>query len=508
MMKQIAQAWAFATILLLPNYVDLTSGAGDARMRSPVPLTRVALAHLTDILIVAALFFGVLCLLRRLSAWSRIRWALMALLPPLLLARNLDVLPVNMPASLVFAVAMIWVALLAFITLNLPRIYPQLSRFGSSLLTGFAIFAMVMTCQLVRATLWKPGPQSFSSKIPVAGPGKPRLVWILFDELAYQPVFEARDSSLQLPNFDHLRNASTLYTNMTPIAYRTTRVVPSMLLGQQVANVTYTANNKYLVQTKESKSLRQFDPNATVFGTARQYGLTTSITGWYIAYCPVFSGIAADCYWSNEDAQDRGPTSTTASFAENVWLPLRILGEQIFTPRKAWTDVAAWNEKYHAAAVQDLQQHALNTAATSQADILYLHLPAPHPPAVWDRRTHSFAPGGSYLDSLAYTDQLLGEILGMLESQPRWASTTLIVQGDHSWRTQMWRPLPGWSTEDERISRGGVFDPRPVLLIHTPGQQKAETVQAPTSVMHVHDVVEASIQAMHLQSFQPHSSAH
>ena len=49
MVKRAAQAWAFAAILLLPNYIDLASGAGDARMRSPVPLTRIALAHLTDI---------------------------------------------------------------------------------------------------------------------------------------------------------------------------------------------------------------------------------------------------------------------------------------------------------------------------------------------------------------------------------------------------------------------------------------------------------------------------
>ena len=57
MMKRVAQAWAFASILLLPDYADLTSGAGDARMRSPVPLTGIALAQLTDMVIVALLFF-------------------------------------------------------------------------------------------------------------------------------------------------------------------------------------------------------------------------------------------------------------------------------------------------------------------------------------------------------------------------------------------------------------------------------------------------------------------
>ena len=143
-----------------------------------------------------------------------------------------------------------------------------------------------------------------------------------------------------------------------------------------------------------------------------------------------------------------------------------------------------------------LNPSSIPALANSQADIIYLHIPAPHPPAFWDRRTGAFAVGGSYLDSLDYSDRMLGQILDLLQSQPRWASTTLLVQGDHSWRTQMWRPLPGWSAEDERISHGGEWDPRPVLLIHTPGQQNPETVTTPTTLMFVHDFVAGQIQAL------------
>jgi hypothetical protein len=80
-----------------------------------------------------------------------------------------------------------------------------------------------------------------------------------------------------------------------------------------------------------------FDTHGSLLGIARQRGLTTSIVGWYIAYCPIFPGIANDCYWSNEDAQDRGPTLQSASFAANLWFPLRIMAEQALAPRRAWT---------------------------------------------------------------------------------------------------------------------------------------------------------------------------
>jgi arylsulfatase A-like enzyme len=496
MMKKAAQAWAFAAILLLPNYVDLTSSEGDARMRSPVPLTRIALAHLTDMALVALAFAGLMALLRRLHAWPKVRWVLMALLPVLLLARNLDVMPFEVPAIAVVAIGLVWTCALALLLWKAPKVADKLSNAGSSLLAGFAVFALVMTWQLARATLWRPGPQAFATQIAAPGANKPRLVWILFDELAYKPVFEERDPSLALPNLDRLRAESTLYTDMTPIAYRTTRAVPSLLLGQAVTDVEYTTQNQYLVRIGDDSHWKTFDANASLFGMAKQRGLTTSIVGWYVAYCPVFERIATDCYWSNEDAQDRGPTSTSASFAQNVSFPLRILAEQIASPKRAWADVARWNAEGHIVSVENVRDHALKTIANSQADIVFLHLPAPHPPAFWDRKTGKFAAGGSYLDSLDFSDRLLGQILNLLESQPRWAATTLIVQGDHSWRTAMWRPLPGWSAEDERASHGGQWDPRPVLMIHAPGQKNAETVAEPTSVMYVHDAVAANIQAL------------
>jgi hypothetical protein len=495
MIKRFAQAWGFAAILLLPDYIDLTSQAGDARMRVPSPLTRIALAHLTDMLIVGVVFALAMAGLRRLNAWPKIRWCLVALLPALLFVRNLNVFPFDMPDWVVATACLFWFAVVILLVARFPSLAQQMRKAGSTLLTGLAVFALVMTFQLASATTWRPGPQSFATAIPAAPANRPRLVWILFDELAYKYTFETRAPSLHLPNFDRLRGESTLYTDATPIAYRTTHAVPSLMLGRVVTDVEYTSKNEYLVQIDGSQ-WQHFDANASLMGMAKQHGLTTSIVGWYIAYCPVFASVATECYWSNDDAQDRGPTSLDAGFAQNVWFPLRIMVEQFLCPRRAWADVARWNAEGHIASVQDVSRHALATIANSEGDILYLHIPSPHPPAFWDRRTASFAVGGSYLDSLDYTDRLLGQMLDTLEKQPRWPSTMLIVQGDHSWRTEMWRPLPGWSAEDERISHGGQWDPRPLVMIHAPGQQNAATVSAPTSLMFVHDAVAAEIKAI------------
>jgi hypothetical protein len=496
MMRRIAQAWGFAAIVLLPNYVDMTSAAGDARMRVAVPLTRIALAHLTDMLIVTVVFALVMAALRKLKGWPWIRWALMAALPILLFLRNLNVVPFDVPHLAIAGAALLWCTALLFLILKHPGIAAKLGSFSGNVLAGFAVFAVVVAFQLVRAALWRPGPQAFSHPIPAAPANRPRLVWILFDELSYKYAFETRDPSLEMPNFDRFRAQSTLYTDVTPIAYRTTRAVPGLMLGHIVTDVEYTPGNRYLVKTADSPGWQPFDPDASLFGQAQRSGVTTSIIGWYLPYCPIFARVATQCYWSNDDDQDRGPTMLQASYAENVWFPLRVLFETCFWPSRAWDDEARWASESHIDSVKDTSLHALEALSSSQADVIYLHIPAPHPVAFWNRRTAQFAPGGSYIDGLDYCDRLLGQMIDILEKQPRWNSTMIVVQGDHSWRTAMWRPLPGWSAEDERVSHGGEWDPRPLVMIHSPGEQAPQTVAARTSLMIVHDTVAAEIRTI------------
>ncbi len=496
MIKRIAQAWGFAAILLLPGYVDLTSTLGDERMRVPWPLTRLVLAQLVDLAIVGLIFLGLLAVLRGLKAWPQIRWFVLALLPIYLLVCNLRIFPFRVPYAAVAVVAVAWFAILALLIFRVPNIASKLYALGSAVLTGAVVFAFVMTAQLVSAAFWRPGIQAFASSIPAQSAARPRLVWIIFDELAYKPVFEARDPSLDLPNFDRLRLQSTVYSNVTPIGYHTNLVVPGLLSGRIVTSSTFTAKNKLIIRTADDPHWEPFDSAASLFGIASQHGVSTSIVGWYLAYCPTFVGTATECYWSNDDTEDGAPAAINASFADDVWFPLRIVAEQLVAPRVAVADVAHWESLSHVATVKDMSQHALAALANSQADIIYLHMPVPHPPAFWSRRSHNYGVGGSYLDSLDYSDRFLGQILDVLEAEPRWPHTTLILQGDHSWRTRIWRTTPGWSAEDERISNGGQWDPRPLLLIHAAGQANAAIVASPTSLMFVHDFVAAQIQTL------------
>jgi hypothetical protein len=76
-----------------------------------------------------------------------------------------------------------------------------------------------------------------------------------------------------------------------------------------------------------------------------------------------------------------------------------------------------------------------------------------------------------------------------LDGTPLAAKTTIIVCSDHSWRVSMWRSTAVWTKEDEQASRGR-FDPRPVLMIHSPGQQSEQDVTAPFEELRIHEIIE------------------
>jgi hypothetical protein len=66
--------------------------------------------------------------------------------------------------------------------------------------------------------------------------------------------------------------------------------------------------------------------------------------------------------------------------------------------------------------------------------------------------------------------------------------TTVIVCSDHSWRVPLWRPGLDWTREEETASQGR-FDPRPVLMIHFPGQSSEVPITQSFDEIKLHDIL-------------------
>jgi Type I phosphodiesterase / nucleotide pyrophosphatase len=120
---------------------------------------------------------------------------------------------------------------------------------------------------------------------------------------------------------------------------------------------------------------------------------------------------------------------------------------------------------------------------------VFIHLPVPHPPGIYDRAHHAIRDHGTYLDNLVLADESLARLRSVIQSTPAAANTTLIVSSDHSWRTFLWKHSEDWSAEGAHASRGE-FDPRPVLIVSLP-EGDAHVVAEPAGALAVHSILDS-----------------
>jgi arylsulfatase A-like enzyme len=319
------------------------------------------------------------------------------------------------------------------------------------------------------------------------------LVWIIFDELSYDQVFEHRAADLSLPNFDALRNQSTLFTNTQPAGYHTVKIVPSLLTGKIVDGIRYNFHNRLWVHHESESGWAPIDGSQTVFGDAQSAGWRTAAVGWYNPYCAIYRDAIQNCYWTNHDMFD-GLMAQGAPLATNIYTPLEQVVREIKSPARADRHLCSFDVRHRYQTESDLQQHAFQLLHTDQADFVFLHFAVPHSPNIWSRIHNNYTQScdSSYLDNLALADRILGNVVGTLKSSPRWDQTTLIVQGDHSWRIDAWNWLPAWTEEDDAASRN-FFDQRPAVIIHQAAQTQPQTVSSEWPIIRIHDVVERTI---------------
>jgi hypothetical protein len=501
LLTKLAQCIGLSSLILVMNYGDLLGGGADVRMHVPYALRGIAAAQLADIFLLGLLLFAILAPLKRMPrVYPVVRLLLAVLMPPYLLERMRQFLHFALPDDwLLVLLAILWTAVLLVLLVRFNRWYRFVMRIGGAIGIFFFFFACSSILQLLFVMLWKPGPQQHIAAWATGTQpprNHPKIVWIVFDELSFDQLFEHRARNLALPNFDALRDQSTLFTNVQPVGSRTVKVLPSLLTGRGVDDTRFTFANKFQVHYTHVHGWHPLDGSGTVFADAQHAGWRTAAVGWYNPYCTLYAGAIDDCYFMNLDRID-GDMAQRNSFWRNTYAPLQQVVREIKAPARADKDSCNVDVRQRLQTQLDLERHSMQVLQTDQADLIFFHFSVPHSPNVWSRLTDNYTTycDSSYLDNLALADRMLGQMMTTLRNSPRWQDTTVIVQGDHSWRMYLWDWLPAWTDEDDAATRNG-FDPRPALIVHQAGQTTPATNASPWLLLNIHNVVE---QVLHNQ---------
>jgi hypothetical protein len=239
----------------------------------------------------------------------------------------------------------------------------------------------------------------------------------------------------------------------------------------------------------------KFDQQHTIFADAMRDGWTTGVAGWYNPYCHILNNVLDSCYWQTLAYPDM-PPGKTATVVDAMMVPFHAM-QAYFKPANTDSDLEV---RAHTQEYKDITGAADSLIQDESISFAFLHIPIPHPPGIYDRKTGTLGVRGSYIDNLALSDRAVGDFLDAIQKTAAASRTILIVSSDHSWRVPMWRIDPSWTAEDERVS-GGRFDPRPVLIIHFPGDGSDEMRTEPFPELATHDIIVAMLKnEIHSQS--------
>ena len=323
-----------------------------------------------------------------------------------------------------------------------------------------------------------------------------RVIWILFDELSYQQVYERRFPGLALPAFDSLAHESTVFTHVAPEGIYTEEVIPSLLTGWPVDNIRSSSNGQRLsLHNPVTGKWQLFDPHQNIFQDALNAGYSTAVAGWYNPYCRILPQVLDRCFWTLQLPYPGGIVAGQ-SVTTNLWNQIAHRIDSISTllpSRYKVSSGLALETKLHVADYVDLRNAADSMLNDPSADFVFLHMPIPHPHGIYDRHREALTTeSSSYIDNLALADKYLAHVRQLLEQRGEWDTSTIVIMGDHSWRTSfIWSKMEGWTPEDTAASHGAQFDDRPAYLVKLPQQQQGSRMEAPFKAIHTRALLDA-----------------
>jgi Sulfatase len=420
--------------------------------------------------------------------------------------------PIPLWLDLLFAAAAATVLLLACTRRSaflrgLNAAEPVLTAvFSFFALSGVLILAQMLAFAVQAHNLNPPTRLHHQQPQPVsaaaADPPHPRILWILLDELSYQQLYERRYPGLKLPAFDQFAAQATDFTHVVPAGEFTRTVIPTLFTGIPSDRIRVDGRGMLLaLHNPVAHTWQPFDPHQTVFQDALDHGYSTGLAGWYNPYCRILPDVLDSCYWVYHESTP-ARLSPNRLAARNLLRPLRRLGRRVQYvlfrlhlrgPVPAPSSDDRVDIRMHSSDYRHLLAAGDQLLNEPSRNFVFLHLPIPHPYGFYDRRSRSFSTvHTSYLDNLALADLYLAHVRQLLAARNEWDSATVVLMGDHSWRTSfIWQDSDTWTEEDDRASNHGEFDDRPGYLVKLPQQQQPARIDQPFDAVRTRALLDA-----------------
>jgi hypothetical protein len=313
--------------------------------------------------------------------------------------------------------------------------------------------------QLQQCTQAPPPPPLFPAQ-----EGRPRVLWIIFDETDFRLVYEKRPADTALPEFDRLRQESLLADHAFPPGDSTIISMPALITGRLLSVVAHDDCDLALTAA-DTGATTDWSAMPSVFSQARELGVNTALVGWYHPYGRLMGGSLNYCSWY---AMPGFELARAATFGGSMQEQIASLTGHIDV-RRLYINIC-----------QESLNDALSLVADPTYGLILLHLPPPHAPWVYLPAGNQFTwlgvglPAG-YFNNLVLADHELGALRRKMEATGQWDKTWVILSADHSWR--------------QSKLYDGIRDHRVPFLVKSPGASQSIVYSHQFNTVLTHDLI-------------------
>jgi hypothetical protein len=290
-----------------------------------------------------------------------------------------------------------------------------------------------------RDALYRQGPLAAAIAASHA-PDRPRVLWLIFDELDQELTFETRPSDVKLPALDDLRNESLWVERAYAPGGWTIVSLPALLTGRLVERAEPASASELWLKFLDQPEAERWGTQPSVFSRARQRQLNTALVGNYHPYCRILSDLVS-CY--SVSYREGVPERCGSVACESVRQVIGLVYHLPLMDRVPWVRLryeamnapVPWDEsKAGIARFKAIHQRVLQLATDPATDLIFVHYPVPHGPIIFDRATDDFLRAGKTadrFDNMVLADHALAELRMAMERAGVWERTAVVVSADH-----------------------------------------------------------------------------
>lgn len=430
MVWQLVRAVSLANLLWLPVWERVLYSRAWGVRSAEAPL-----ASLIGVLSLAVALWGLEAACRRWGSRSQSLWTVLtacALLVPLNVIRRV-ILPATTgegpwPWGLKVSTVAATVGVILWAVVRHRQRMERLLGGLAVVCLPFVAVTLGQTAGLVAAR------HPVAPEMQADGPrGKiRRTVVLLFDELDYVLAFERRSQGIRLEEFDRLAARSFRTTQLHSAGELTLKAVPAMLAGRAVEEALLDATNRLWVRFRGEEEFQDLASVETLFQWANRTGARVAVVGAWLPYCALVPP-GSRC-WQVPLLNDGGAGWEGPRPGDRTGL-LQAMARQAVHAIRAAPLLGRWVQEDPGGWYTRLLETSLEAVSDSEAELVWVHVPLPHPPWIFDRvqQRVTYSAGG-YDDNLVLVDRMLGALRRGMEQAGLWRESVVVVTSDHGYR--------------------------------------------------------------------------